>query len=187
MKKILVFIVILMMSYTVNAQRIVSDVTEGNTRTVTCNYEPISEFVSVSLSAKIEDNNLFYYYLNFHILDKTQDYQISDNYNEKLTVTTVSGSNVTITNSNGVKVEGNNKKYKVNNELVKLYNISVSFLVTDYLDQIIEEGISSITLQLEPYAYLIKNTYDEANLINTTRDITKILDSMRYILDKKLQ
>ena len=50
MKKILVFIAVLMMSYTINAQRIVSDVTEGNTRTVTCNYEPIADNISVSIS-----------------------------------------------------------------------------------------------------------------------------------------
>lgn len=187
MKKLLVFIAVLMMSYTVNAERIISDVTEGNTRTITCNYEPISEYVSVSLSTKVVNNNIYYNYLNFLIFDKNQDFEIKDNYNEKLDIILYSGRTFSITKSAGLKVEGNNKKYKIDNKLLKLYNIYVSFIVTDTLDQMLSHKINSISLCIDPYLYLIQNASETNSLVKSTKNINNILVNMNALIEKALK
>lgn len=139
-----------MMTYTVNAQRIVSDVTEGNTRTVSCNYEPIAENISVSISGTAAGKDKINYILKFQLLTNLENHKLGENLNEKLIVETERGFTIDIYESNGVNIKNKNQKFKVNNKLVEIDRLTVSFKIDDYIDQMLREGVRNITLYLEP-------------------------------------
>ena len=178
MKKILVFIAVLMMSYTINAQRIVSDVTEGNTRTVTCNYEPIADNISVSISGTAVGKDKINYNLNFQLITNLEKLKIGENLNEKLIVETGQGFTIDIYESNGINIESKDKKYKVNNKLKTIDRITVSFKIDDYIGQMLREDVRNITLYLEPQ--------DGYKFVNLTTNFAGILQKMQNLIKEKI-